>query len=359
MKLAVLGVGLIGGSLGLAARERGLAEVTGWVRRPERAAECLATGAVDRMADSIEEACAEADVVVCCGSVGSLAEMGRKALDSAPEGCVVTDVGSTKQELVEALGTDSRFIGGHPLAGAETAGVANARSDLYEGARWYLTPTSDSEGVLLDRLQKLVKGLGARPVVIDAAEHDQAMAVVSHLPHVVANQLAAQGRPGTERLGALAPSLRDGTRVAGSNPAIWGEIFATNHEAVVGAIEESIAGLKRAAKVIGSADPERIARWQAEVGEDRAALSATESEAGATHELRVLVPNQPGVLADLALALGRAGVNIADMSLDPAPDMSSGAISLWVAGEHEAVKAEECISGLGHSVTRVESGQSQ
>ena len=356
MKLTVLGVGLIGGSIGLAARERGLAEVTGWVRRPERAEECLTVGAADHMAASIEEACDGADIVVCCASVGSLAEMGRIALEASPEGCVVTDVGSTKQELVAALGADPRFIGGHPLAGAETAGVSNARADLYEGARWYLTPTSDSEGVLLDRLQKLVKGLGAKPVVIDAAEHDRAMAQVSHLPHVLANQLAAQGRPGTERLGALAPSLRDGTRVAGSNPAIWGEIFATNHEAVVAAIEESIVGLQRAAEVIGSADPERIAKWQAAVGEDRAALSATESEAGATHELRVLVPNQPGVLADLALALGRAGVNITDMSLDPAPDMSSGAISLWVAGEEEAAKAEECIAGLGHSVSMVESG---
>lgn len=357
MNLTVLGVGLIGGSIGLAARDRGLAEVTGWVRNPDRAGECLKVGAVDHMAASIEEACAGADVVVCCASVGSLAEMGRKALDASPESCVVTDVGSTKQELVEALGSDSRFIGGHPLAGAETAGVSNARADLYEGARWYLTPTPESEGVLLDRLQKLVKGLGARPVAIDAAEHDQAMAVVSHLPHVFANQLAAQGRPGTERLGALAPSLRDGTRVAGSNPMIWGEIFATNHEAVVEAIEESISGLEQAKQVIASADPELIAAWQSRVGVDRSALSATETDAGATHELRVLVSNRPGVLAELALALGRAKVNITDMSLDPAPDMSSGAISLWVAGQDEADKAEECIAGLGHSVTQTESAR--
>lgn len=357
MKLAVLGVGLIGGSIGLAARHRGLAEVTGWVRNPDRVDDCLKVGAVDRMADSIDSACSEADVVVCCASVGHLIEMGRKALEAAPAGCVITDVGSTKQELVEALGSDPRFIGGHPLAGAETAGVLNAREDLYEGARWYLTPTSGSEGVLLDRLQKLVTGLGAKPVAIEAPEHDQAMAVVSHLPHVFANQLALQGRPGTERLGALAPSLRDGTRVAGSNPAIWGEIFATNHEAVTGAIDESIRGLRQAREIIGSADPGRIAAWQSKVGEDRAALSATESEAGATHELRVLVPNQPGVLAELALALGRAGVNISDMSLDPAPDMSSGAISLWVAGQDEADKAEACIAGLGHSVTQTESAR--
>ena len=353
MRLAILGVGLIGGSIGMAARERGLAEVTGFVRNPERAAECVELGAADRMADSIEAAVNGADVVVCCASVASMARMVAAALGAAGEDCVVTDVGSTKQELVEELGGDQRFIGGHPLAGAETAGVANARADLYEGARWYLTPTENSSGLLYDRLQKLIKGLGAKPMAIESAEHDQAMAVVSHLPHVFANQLAVQGRPGTERLGALAPSLRDATRVAGANPSIWGEIFSTNHAAVVDAIDTAIDGLSQARDVIATADPQRITQWQAAVAAERARLSGTETDAGATHELRVLVPNRPGIVAELALALGRAGVNITDMSLDPAPDMSSGAISIWVAGGDEAAKAERCLAGLGHSVSPV------
>lgn len=356
IRLAILGVGLIGGSIGMAARARGLAEVTGYVRNPERAEECVELGAADQMATTIGEAVAGADVVVCCASVASMVGMVREALDSAGEDCVVTDVGSTKQELVEALGEDQRFIGGHPLAGAETAGVVNARPDLYDGARWYLTPTENSSGVLYDRMQKFIKGLGARPMAIEAAEHDQAMAVVSHLPHVFANQLAVQGRPGTERLGALAPSLRDATRVAGANPSIWGEIFSTNHAAVVEAIDIAIAGLSRAREVIATADSRRISQWQAAVAAERAALSKTESEAGTTHELRVLVPNRPGILAELALALGKAGVNITDMSLDPAPDMSSGAISIWVAGEEEAAKAEDCLAGLGHAVSPVSEG---
>ncbi|MBK5110469.1 MAG: prephenate dehydrogenase/arogenate dehydrogenase family protein [Thermoleophilia bacterium] len=351
MRLAVLGVGLIGGSIGAAARERGLGEVVGFVRNPDRAAECLELGAVDRIAGTIESAVEGADLVFCCASVGSMAEMAERALAAAGPDCVVTDVGSTKGELVSRLAGDERFIGGHPLAGAESAGVANARPDLYEGARWYLTPTENSSGILYDRLQRAIKDLGARPVAIDADEHDRAMAVVSHLPHVFANQLATQGRPGTERLGAIAPSLRDATRVAGSNPGIWGEILGTNHEAVAAAISEAITGLENAAAVIASADPDRIAAWQAGAAAERAALSEVETEGEATQELRVLVPNRPGILAELALALGRAGVNITDMSLEPAPDMSSGAISLWVAGEGESEKALDCISGLGHAVT--------
>lgn len=350
-RLAILGVGLIGGSIGMAAREHGLAEVVGFVRNPERAPECVELGAADCMAGTIEEAVEDADVVICCASVASMVGMAEAALAAAGPDCVVTDVGSTKQELVEALGSDERFIGGHPLAGAETAGVANARVDLYEGARWYLTPTESSSGMLYDRLQKLIAGLGARPKAVEAAEHDRAMAVVSHLPHVFANQLAFQGRPGSEQLGALAPSLRDATRVAGSNPAIWGEIFATNHAAVVEAIDRSIEGLKEARNVIASADVRRITAWQAAAAAERAGLSRAETEAEAAHELRVLVPNRPGVLAELALALGKAGVNITDMSLDPTPDMSSGAISIWVAGADEAAKAERCIADLGHAVS--------
>ncbi|MCO5315425.1 MAG: prephenate dehydrogenase/arogenate dehydrogenase family protein [Solirubrobacterales bacterium] len=354
MKVAVLGVGLIGGSIGLAVRERGLGEVSGYVRNPERAAECVELGVVDWIETSIPAAVEGADIVFCCAAVGALPEMALEALAASGPDCVVTDVGSTKRELVATCAGDERFIGGHPLAGAETAGVANARADLYEGARWYLTPSENSSGVLYDRLQRLVKDLGARPVAIDAVEHDEAVALASHLPHVLANQLAAQGRSGTERLGALAPSLRDGTRVAGANPAIWTEIYTSNREALAGAIRETIGGLEAAAEVIESGDPEQIRAWQAAAAADRAALSAAEAGTLATHQLRVLVPNRPGVLAELAIALSREGVNIADMSLDPAPDMSSGAISLWIAGGEEATRAEAVIDGLGHSVIRLE-----
>lgn len=352
MRIAVLGVGLIGGSIGLAARKRDLAVVTGCVRNPEKAAEVLERGVADRVETSIAAAVADADVVFCCAAVEALPRMATEALAAAGPDCVVTDVGSTKRELAAALSADERFIGGHPLAGAETAGVANARADLFEGARWYLTPGESSSGVLYDRLQRLVRDLGAQPVAIDAAGHDQAVAVASHLPHVMANQLATQGRAGTERLGALAPSLRDGTRVAGANPAIWTEIYSSNRTALAAAIREAIAGLEHAIEVIESGDAEAISAWQSAAAADRAALSAAEDGSEATSELRVLVPNRPGVLAELAIALSREGVNIADMSLDPAPDMSSGAISLWVAGAEAAARAEKLIVGLGHSVIR-------
>jgi prephenate dehydrogenase len=360
-RVAVLGVGLIGGSIGLAARRRLGAEVVGHSRSPETVARALELGALDRGAGSVAEACADAEIVFCAGPVAALPEQARAALDACGPEAVVTDVGSTKGELVAALGGDERFIGGHPLAGAETAGVGNARADLFEGARWYLTPTDRSSGLLYDRLQRTVAGLGARPQAIDPGAHDRLMATVSHLPHVVANTLAAEaaaalGRD-SERMPEVGPSFRDTTRVAGSNPAIWADIFASNREAVADSVEAVAARLGEAAELIRAGDREAVAAWHAAAGEDRRRLLESELEAGPLRELRIVVANQPGTIAALALALGEAGVNIEDMALYPAPDMSSGAVTLWVAGDEQAGRAEALVRDLGHTVTVLGAGE--
>jgi prephenate dehydrogenase len=355
MKVAVLGVGLIGGSIGLAARRRLEAEVVGCGRSPERLARAVELGAIDRGAGSVAEACEGADLVVCAGPVAVLPEQAREALAAAGPETVVTDVGSTKGELVEAVGGDERFIGGHPLAGAETAGVENAREDLFEGARWYLTPTERSSGLLYDRLQRTLSALGARPQAIDPRAHDRLMATVSHLPHVLANVLASEAADSltqdTGRLPDVGPSFRDMTRVAGSNPAIWADIFAGNREAVADSVDSVGERLREAARLIREGDREALAAWHGAAGEARRRLLESESEAGPLRELRIVVANKPGTIAELALALGEAGVNIEDMALHPAPDMTSGAVSLWVAGDEQAAKAERMVRGLGHTVT--------
>jgi prephenate dehydrogenase len=360
-KVAVLGVGLIGGSIGLAARQRLDAEVVGCGRNPERLRRAVELGAIDRAADSPEEACAEAELIFCCAPVATLPEQAREALTAAGPEAVVTDVGSTKGELVVAVGDDERFIGGHPLAGAETAGVENARADLFEGARWYLTPTERSSGLLYDRLQRAVGALGARPQAIDPQGHDRLMATVSHLPHVLANILAAEAAQSltqdSERLPDVGPSFRDATRVAGSNPAIWADIFASNREAVAASVDSVAARLREAAELLRGGDREALAAWHGAAGEDRRRLLEAESEAGPLRELRIVVSNKPGTIAELALALGEAGVNIEDMALHPAPDMTSGAVSLWVGGDEQASRAAELVRGLGHTVTVLESAE--
>ena len=357
MRLAVLGVGLIGGSIGLAARRRLRAEVSGFDPDPATRERAVELDAVDRIDDSIAGAVEGAEVVFCAAPVRLLPGLVAEALASSGERAAVTDVGSTKGALVEAeLGPgEERFIGGHPLAGAETAGVDNARADLFEGARWYLTPTERSSGLLYDRLQRTIADLGARPQAIDADTHDRLMATVSHLPHVLANvlvqQAAAASAEESERLPEVGPSFRDTTRVAGANPAIWGDIFAANREAVAREVEAVSERLREAAELIRSGDAERVGAWHGAAREDRQRLLEAGLVGGELYELRVSVENRPGTVAELALALGRAGVNIEDMALSPAPDMRTGAVSLWVAGEGEAERGAEIVRGLGHKVS--------
>jgi prephenate dehydrogenase len=355
MRIAILGVGLIGGSIGLAARRRLQVEVAGY--DPDRTTldRAVEVDAVNLPALSVAEACVGADIVFCAPPVAALPDLARAALAASGPDCVVTDAGSTKREIVAALGEDERFIGGHPLAGAETSGVENARADLFEGARWYLTPAERSSGLLYDRLQRAIAGLGARPQAIDAEAHDRLMATVSHLPHVVANvlvgQAAAELTRDSERMPEVGPSFRDTTRVAGSNPAIWADIFATNREAVAEAIDAVGERLREAAALIRAGDREAVASWHAAAAEARRGLLEAELVGGPLHELRVVVANRPGTVAELALALGEAGVNIEDMALYPAPDMTSGAVSLWVSGAEQAERAAALVRELGHTVT--------
>jgi prephenate dehydrogenase len=355
MRVAVLGVGLIGGSIGLAARRRLDAEVAGWGHNRETVERAAGLGAVDRVADSVAEACEGAEIVFCAAPVAVLPQLAGEALAASGPETAVTDAGSTKREIVDALGGDERFVGGHPLAGAETAGVENARADLFEGARWYLTPTEHTGGILYDRLQRTIGALGARPQAIEAGTHDRVMATISHLPHVLANVLVAQaaGALGaeSERLPEAGPSFRDATRVAGSNPEIWADIYSANAGPVAEAIEATVERLREAAELIRAGDREALRAWHAAAGEDRRRLREGDREGGPLRELRVVVANRPGTVAELALALGEAGVNIEDMALHPASDMRSGAIALWVAGADAVERAAALVRDLGHTVT--------
>ncbi len=351
MKVAVLGVGLIGGSIGLAAREHVEdAEVVGWGRDPARLRGAVELGAIDSAADSLPAAVDGAALCFACAPVGALGGLVEAALAAAGPDCVVTDVGSTKQELLAGI-DDHRFVGGHPIAGAETAGVEHARADLFQGALWYLTPLPHSGGLLYERLHRFLVDIGARPVAVDPATHDRLVAVFSHLPHVLANVLASQaaGRLADhgEALRQVGPSFRDMTRVAGANTGMWTDIYRANREAIAEEIRAFRRELERVEQLLDSGD---VAAWNDQAREDRRSLLEAAVAGAPLHELRLTVPNRPGIVAQVALELGRAGVNIADLALAPASDMRSGAMTLWIAGETQAARAEQVIGELGFPV---------
>ena len=347
MVVAVIGLGLIGGSIGLAARERLGARVVGWNRSAAAVETALRIGAIDEAVGDLAEI-EQADIAVVCVSIdareGCVGE-----LCAALPGAVVTDVGSTKQALVDAIAREN-FIGGHPLAGAESTGIDHARRDLFDGATWYLTPRAETPGVMYERLARFVAGLGAVPTAIAPGDHDRLMAAVSHLPHVVANLLVAQATEalGGETLPATGPSFRDATRVAGSNPALWAQIYAANRVALGAQIDDLVRRLGEVRALLDG-DREQLAAWQEAARRQRRALLdvGLAGGAGALREIRAAVPNRPGVVAEIALALGRAGINIADMSLAPEADNRTGVVALWV-GADDADRAIELVAALGH-----------
>jgi prephenate dehydrogenase len=300
-------------------------------------------------------------VCFVCAPVSQIAATARTALEASGD-CVVTDVGSVKQAVLEQLPESAmeRFVGGHPLAGAEAAGVEHARAELFEGATWYLTPTERSSGLLYERLYRTVTSLGARPTAIPAETHDQLMATVSHLPHVLANVLVRQAArelvEESQGLPATGPSFRDATRVAGANPALWRDIFVSNRDALVRELDAYAAALDAVRQELRAGDPEALQRWIEEARTDRQRLLEGELAGGPVSELRVPVPNRPGIVAQIALALGEMGINIVDMALYPAPDMRSGAIALWVAGEGSAERAAELLAELGYAASPVDRG---
>ncbi len=231
--------------------------------------------------------------------------------------------------------------------------MAHARADLFDGARWYLTPTAATSGVLYERLHRMLTGIGAQPCAIEAAEHDRRLAAVSHLPHVLANLLVDRASAaGKELPPATGPSFRDATRVAGAPTAVWADIYLGNADALTAELDAAVAHLRTIRQALGDGDRKAVVAWNERAATQRRRLLQAGPGGEPPAELRVAVPNRPGVIAELALELGRAGVNISDMALYPAPDMSEGVVALWIGGTAAAERAGSLIAELGYPVVR-------
>jgi prephenate dehydrogenase len=239
MNVTILGLGLMGGSLGLALRERGLARVTGYARREHTREAALQGRFVDVCHATPADAVRDADVAVFCTPVLTIPALIRECRDAFRPGCIVTDVGSTKacvqREAEAALaGLPAVFIGSHPMAGSEKSGLEAARADLYDGAVTAVTPGICGDGPVVDRVCRLWRDVGAHVVRLDAAEHDALVARTSHLPHLLAALLVTvAGRDRADAVKAFCGSgFRDVTRVAAGSPEMWHDIVKTNRDAL-------------------------------------------------------------------------------------------------------------------------------
>ena len=261
--VTIVGVGLIGGSLGMALKQRRLAQrVIGVGRNPERLEKAGALGAIDAGVTDLARGVAGADVIVLCTTVGHIVEALPRVLEAVRPDAVVTDVGSTKGTIARRAAGFPFFVGGHPMAGSEQAGVESATPLLFEEATWAVTPTEDNDPGAVKMVERLAREVGATTLTLSPEAHDAMLAVTSHLPHVLASALmrqaaGAQGiHPQTQRL--TAGSFADATRVAASPPEIWRDVCLTNREALLAALHGFRAELDTLEAAVEAGDAARI-----------------------------------------------------------------------------------------------------
>ncbi len=353
-RLAIVGTGLIGASAALAARRAGVSAVTGWDPDPEALGIAAERGAVDPRAD-LGTAISEAELVLAAVPVGELPATVRELLDRAPNGSTIMDVGSTKRPVCAAAAGDPRFVGGHPICGAETRGPGRATAELFDGATWFLTPNAATAPERLRLVHGFVAALGARPVAIGPDAHDRLVAVTSHLPHVLANVLLNQAGSarieGHDPLRAAGGSLRDMTRIGGANPRIWVDIFLDNREALRAALAEQRRLLEQVEEALATEDAGFLARWIGEAsGHRRRMLATAFADPGTLYRLRTHIPDRPGVLAGIFQALGAARINVEDFELDHVSTERGGTLTMLVSGEGEAGRAAQLLEEQGYGV---------
>jgi prephenate dehydrogenase len=354
-RLAIVGTGLMGGSVGLAAKRAGVERVVGFDSDESALAAAAERGAIDEIARSLSQAVAEAELAVVAVPVAELPAQVGAVLAASGDDATVTDVGSTKGAVCAAALGSARFIGGHPVCGSDARGPAHARAELFEDATWFLTPLRETDSARYRLVHGFVGELGAVPVAVDPQAHDRLVALTSHLPHALANLLVNQAGAtrieGHDPLAAVGGSLRDMTRVAGANPAIWVDIFLDNAEAIVEVLAEHRRRLDKLAAALAAGDAGFLARWIGEAAANRRRMLAEAyPDPGELQEVRVHVPDRPGVLAGITLALGAERINIEDFELEHLSPERGGTLRLLIAGEEQAARAADLLAQQGYGV---------
>jgi len=282
-KITLVGVGLLGGSLGMALRRRRLARsVVGFVRRPASVTESEALGAVHLATLDLQQAVEGADLIVLCTPIAQMRSRVQQMLPWLKKGAVVTDVGSVKGSVVRELEArvakaGAHFVGSHPMAGAEKMGVAAARADLFVGAVCVVTPTRKSDPAAVQQVERLWQAVGSRLLRLTAAAHDRFVSRSSHLPHIVAAQLARfilhPGHP-KEQAMLCANGFRDTTRIAASSPEMWRDIALANRQNLSRSLDSFIAGLRQFDRALKRGDTHALTRFFAQAKERRAQWSS-------------------------------------------------------------------------------------
>jgi len=347
--LAVIGAGLVGTSVALAAVRAG-ATVRAWDADPDNLATAASNDGIDPGTDPAATV-HDASVVFVGTPIAAIANAVIGALADTPPSAVVTDAGSIKTHVVAATmslasgrGADvQRFVPGHPMGGSERSGPAHASASLVDGIVWAVTPTPVSSATALAHLESFIAAIGARPVRLEPARHDRLVAVVSHLPQVASTALmslaASEEADEPDILLLAAGGFRDLTRLAASNPRLWSEILLANRDEVARAIDLYVARLERLRDEVRSGAGDAVEGIFDEAKGARLGLAAKPQVRAGVAVIQVPIPDRPGALAALTGGLADAGVNIEDLQIVHSPEGGRGLVHLTVAADAADVAA--------------------
>lgn len=324
-KIAIFGVGLMGGSLALCFKGKPGLHIVGHSRSQASVDKYLKREVVDEGTTSMREAAEGADFIFLCVPVGNLEEYLLELQNfNLKPGCIITDVGSTKGSVAEAAARldwkDAWFIGGHPMAGSERSGVEAASSHLYENAFYVLTPSEQVPEEVYGRLEELLRLTKAQIVRVDARKHDDIVGAISHLPHIIAvalvNQIAGYNREDSLYESLAAGGFRDITRIASSEPGIWRDILLNNRQVVLRLLKDWGQEMDRFVRMLEYEDGEGIENAFSSAKEFRSRLpERRKGVLTSLYDVYVDVPDHPGIIGHIASILGDQRVNLSNIQI--------------------------------------------
>ncbi|MNH78058.1 T-protein [compost metagenome] len=360
IKIAIFGVGLIGGSLALSFKGKPGISVVGHSHRAESLQQVKDRGVVDLATLSIEEAAVDADFIFLCVPVSQLEPYLHKlsSLNLKP-GCIITDVGSTKASVAacaEAITLPGvYFIGGHPMAGSERSGVAAASTFLFENAYYVLTPSSNVPEEAYKRLEELLVYTKAHIVRVEPELHDEIVGAISHLPHIIAvalvNQVCDYNDKNPLYRQLAAGGFRDITRIASSDPVIWRDILLSNREVLLGLLKDWKTHMDEFLELLQDDDGTGIVEAFDKANRFRSELPERRKGAiSSLYDLYIDVPDTPGVIGHIATELGIRQINLSNMQIIESREDVPGVMRLSFRQEGDMERAKEHLLTLGYTV---------
>jgi prephenate dehydrogenase len=344
----VIGIGLIGGSIALGLRQQGW-HVSGIDLDPSALTAAIELGVLDAVGDD-----PDASLALVCVPAAEVVTVVEELLASHPSrDFLISDVAGVKSSIVEAI-IDPRFIGGHPMAGSEQIGVTGARDDLFLGATWVLTPDSATSPDHFSRLVMIIRSLGAQVLSLSGSDHDRLVALVSHLPHLVAASLMNEASAASESDAALlqlaAGGFRDMTRVAAGDPGIWPDVCIENKAAIIEGLDDLRERLDTIRGAIAASDSSSIHRILDQASVARRSLPGRATDPKQLAQIRIPVPDRPGVIAEVTATASDLGVSLYDVEIAHSVEGDRGVL-IVVVGIDEGTPYVEALRSRGFQCT--------